>query len=138
MIAEFYRPRERPPAEAPAAPSSGGAPAKPPSPEIVGRARWEDARARVEAQDPEVEAALRRVFRATAVTAGDATPRTKGAEGPSVIQPGSLEWFRWAAFTRAPEEGLAARLVASTGPGGWDPAANYRTFREQVRRLQSR
>jgi hypothetical protein len=139
VIAEFYRPA--PPSEEVAAPpgpppAPGTAPRPKPPPEILGRARWEGNRVVVEATG-DVEAALLRVFRLTAVSAEDPAQRSKGSSGPSVIQPGSLEWFRWAAQARAADEGLEVRLVASGDPGGWDPAANYRPFREQVRRLQS-
>ena len=134
MIAEFYRPTESPGDAAPPAP--GAAPKPKPPPEIVGRATWDGRRAVIEAGSNDVEAALRRVFRPTAVQAEDPSIRQRGASGPSTIAPGTLEWFRWAALNRAGAEGLAVRLVAAGGPGGWDPAANYRTFREQVARLQ--
>ena len=62
-----------------------------------------------------------------------------GARGESVIQPGSIEWFRAAAFDRAEREGFAVRVVPEvTGQGGWDPAAAYRTFREDMTRLIDR
>jgi hypothetical protein len=92
----------------------------------------------VQADDPEVEAAVLRIFRPTPVLARHAADRTKGASGPSVIQPGSLEWFRAAALNRAPAEGLAVRFAVPGITGGWDPAATYRPFGEQVRRLDAR
>jgi len=139
MLAEFYRrPAQEAADAAAAAPAHGGEPVKPPPPEILGRARWDGRRAVIEAADPEVEAALRRVFRPTSVVADDPATRPNGSRGPSVVQPGSLEWFRWAALNRGPAEDLGVRLVAATGPGGWDPAATYRPFRDQVRLLQSR
>jgi hypothetical protein len=56
-----------------------------------------------------------------------------------VLQPGSLEWFRATAFTRVPAEtGLGARAVADTIDGGYDPAANYRPFDEQIERIDAR
>ena len=56
-----------------------------------------------------------------------------------MIQPGTPEWFRAAAYTRAAAEGLRARVVPEViGQGGWDPAAAYRTFREDVARLLQR
>jgi hypothetical protein len=54
-----------------------------------------------------------------------------------VLQPGSLEWFRSALSTRAPSLGLAVRFVVDDVRNGWDPAANYRTFEQQVRRLSA-
>jgi hypothetical protein len=66
----------------------------------------------------------------------DPSFRSLGAYGESVVQPGSLEWFVAASFTRAQAEGLGVRLVPEvTGQGGWDPAASYRTFRSTVRHL---
>ena len=50
-----------------------------------------------------------------------------------MIEPGSLEWFRAAAFARGPSIGFHVRLVPEvTGQGGWDPAAAYRTFRDAM------
>jgi hypothetical protein len=138
VLAEFYRPPAEGEAAAPPPPAHGGEPVKPPPPKILGGARWDGQHVQIEAEDPEIEAALRRIFRPSSVIAEDPSTGQKGARGPSTVQPGSLEWFRWAAQNRAKEEGLAVRLVAATGPGGWDPAASYRPFREQVRLLQSR
>jgi hypothetical protein len=142
VIAEFYRPpepaSEPEPAGTPPAPSApGGGPRPKPAPEILGRAAWDGRRVDIRAEDAEVEAALLRIFRHAPVVADDSASRSRGASGPSVIEPGSLEWFRFAAQNRSGPEGLAVRLVSSPGPGGWDPAANYRTFRDQVARLQS-
>jgi hypothetical protein len=52
-----------------------------------------------------------------------------------LLQPGSLEWFRAALLTRAEGLELAVRFVADEIDNGWDPAANYRSFREQAERL---
>jgi hypothetical protein len=52
-----------------------------------------------------------------------------------MLEPGSLEWFRAALPARAGGLGLAVRFVADEIDNGWDPAANYRTFREQAGRL---
>jgi hypothetical protein len=55
------------------------------------------------------------------------------------LQPGDLEWFRAVAQSRATDEsGLAARFVPGTIVGGFDPAANYRRFEEQIERLDAR
>ncbi|MCA1727434.1 MAG: hypothetical protein LC722_07235 [Actinobacteria bacterium] len=142
MIAEFYRPSAQavqtdPSAAPPPPPSPGSAPKPRPAPVIVGRAAWDGRRVDIRAEDPEVEAALLRIFRAAPVVAEDPASRSRGTSGPTVTEPGSLEWFRFAALIRSGPEGLAVRLVASPGSGGWDPAANYRTFRDQVARLQS-
>lgn len=139
MAAEFYRPPEPAPEGEPAAPAthSGPGPAPTPPREILGRGVWNGRAVEIASEDPDVEAALLRVFRPTSLTVEDPATRARGTKGASVIQPGSLEWFRWAAITRAPAESLAVRFVANPGPGGWDPAANYRPFREQIRRLQA-
>jgi hypothetical protein len=51
-----------------------------------------------------------------------------------LLEPGSLVWFRAALTTRAGALGLRARFVATEIVGGWDPAASYRSFDEQVER----
>ena len=52
------------------------------------------------------------------------------------MQPGTLEWFREVAKARATQEsGLSARFVPGVTEGGYDPAAQYRTFEESVERL---
>ena len=56
-----------------------------------------------------------------------------------MIQPGSLEWFRAVANGRATtESGLSARFVPGVEAGGFDPAAGYRRFDEQLERLDAR
>ncbi|HEX6264137.1 MAG TPA: hypothetical protein VF036_02530 [Actinomycetota bacterium] len=55
-----------------------------------------------------------------------------------MLQPGDLEWFRAVAQFRVPAEtGLVARTVPGVTRGGYDPAANYRRFSEQIERLES-
>jgi hypothetical protein len=54
-----------------------------------------------------------------------------------LLQPGSLEWFRAALLARVPALGLSVRFVPGIVEGGWDPAAQYRTFEEQVDRLDA-
>jgi hypothetical protein len=104
--------------------------------EVVATARWDGRHAVVPSSDPEIRAALQRVFRPTPVVVDDPSLRSLGARGESVIQPGSLEWFRVAAFTRGPAEGLGVRIVPEVaGQGGWDPAAAYRTFPDAVEQL---
>jgi hypothetical protein len=112
---------------------------RPNAPEdVAGRARWDGKRAVIETDDDEVRAKLERVFRITAVVVNDASTRMLGASGESVFQPGSLEWFRAAALTRAAAEDLPARVVPDLEPGeGWDPAGDYRTFRNEIRRIDA-
>ena len=69
--------------------------------------------------------------------ADDASLRSQGTHGPTLLQPGSLEWFRAALLSRAPALGLSVRFVPGIVEGGWDPAAQYRTFEEQVDRLDA-
>ncbi|MDP9296134.1 MAG: hypothetical protein M3O88_05495 [Actinomycetota bacterium] len=106
--------------------------------EVVGRARWDGRRVVIEAEDDTIKQHLAGVFRLTPVVVDDASMRSLGSHGTSVLQPGSLEWFRAAALTRAGRVGLAARMVPEFAPGtGWDPAADYRTFRNEIRRLDA-
>lgn len=100
---------------------------------VVAEAVWDGSRAVVGAPDEERRSAVERFFRPTPVVLEDPALRPRGSRGETVLQPGSLEWFRAAALTRAAEAGLAARIVPEvSGPGGWDPAAAYRTFRQSV------
>jgi hypothetical protein len=103
--------------------------------EVVGTATWERGRFTVTAADPAVRSVLEHLFRPTPVVVDDPSLRSLGAHGESVIQPGSIEWFRAAAFARAPHDGLRARLVPEMTGGGWDPAAAYRTFDDAMERL---
>jgi len=106
-------------------------------PEVVATASWDRHGAVVvRSSDPEVRRALQRVFRPTPVVVDDPALRSLGAHGESLIQPGSLEWFQSAAYTRGPAEGLAVRIVPEVaGKGGWDPAAAYGTFSATMARL---
>jgi hypothetical protein len=107
---------------------------RPDEPErVVAVARWSGSGGSVEVLEP-VEG-LERILRPTPVVVGDPALLPRGARGEAVLQPGSLEWFRAALLTRAPPLGLAVRFVVDDVRNGWDPAANYRTFDEQVRRL---
>ncbi len=90
----------------------------------------------VETNDPELRASLQRAFRPTPVVVDDASLRSPGTRGESVLQPGDLEWFRAVAQVRVrAETGLVARFVPGVTVGGYDPAANYRRFEEQIERL---
>jgi hypothetical protein len=110
---------------------------RPDAPEaVVAFATWSSAGPSLEVQDATLQG-LDRLFRATPVVIEDASLRQLGASGESLLQPGSLAWFRAALQTRAPELGLAVRFVAEDVRNGWDPASNYRTFREQSARLAS-
>ncbi len=100
---------------------------------VVAVARWSGT-ASIEVTGPAVEG-LDRILRPTPVVVSDPALLPRGAHGEAVLQPGSLEWFRAALLTRAPSLGLAVRFVVDDVRNGWDPAANYRTFDEQVGRL---
>lgn len=104
--------------------------------QVVAIARWDGGPGRVEASGtaPEGTASL---LRPTPVVVDDASLRSLGAHGESLLQPGSLEWFRAALTSRAGVLGLAVRFVVDDVRGGWDPAASYRTFAEQADRLAS-
>ena len=93
----------------------------------------------VECDDDDLRAALERAFRRTPVITDDASYRRFGTHGEVMIPPGDLEWFRAAAFVRAPAEaGVDARLVPGVTEGGYDPAAQYRGFEDSIERLSRR
>jgi hypothetical protein len=103
---------------------------------VVGTATWDGRRPRIETKDETVRATVERIFRPTPVVVDDGAFRYLGAKGEAMLQPGSVEWFREAALTRASAEELSARIVPEVdGERGWDPAAAYRTFRDSIRRL---
>jgi hypothetical protein len=89
--------------------------------EVVGSATWAGERAVVDAENAKVRETLARVFRPSSVAVEDRSSLPAGARGPTVVEPGDLEWFRSAALQRGAQEGLAVRFV-TTAPGGWDPA----------------
>ena len=89
--------------------------------EIVASATWDGERSVVDAEDTKVRETLARVFRPSSVAVQDRSALPAGASGPTVVEPGDLEWFRSAALQRGAQEGLAVRFV-TTAPGGWDPA----------------
>ncbi|HEX6844446.1 MAG TPA: hypothetical protein VF235_04950 [Actinomycetota bacterium] len=106
---------------------------------VVGRASWDGRHVTITSEDEAVRTALAKAFRRIAVVTDDAAYRNLGAHGEVVIQPGNLEWFRAAATVRAPAEtGLTARLIPGIAEGGFDPAAGYREFEEQLERLDER
>ena len=99
---------------------------------------WADGEVGVRSDDEELGAKLRYAFRRTPVVTDDAAFRRLGTHGEVVLQPGDLEWFRAVALGRATAEaGLAATVVPGVATGGYDPAADYRTFGEKVERLSS-
>jgi hypothetical protein len=105
----------------------------------VASATWLDGRAVVESDDPDLKASIERAFRPVPVVVDDPSLRYPGTRGESVLQPGDLGWFRAVAQVRVPAEtGLVARSVPGVTVGGYDPAANYRRFSEQIERLESR
>jgi hypothetical protein len=105
----------------------------------VATARWDGEHVTITAEDTELRDRLAHAFRRVPVAVDDASLRRMGTSGEVVLPPGDLEWFREVAETRVPKEtGLAARFVAQTVVGGYDPAANYRPFDEQVERLDER
>jgi hypothetical protein len=106
---------------------------------IVATARWMGGgRVEVQSEDPAVAEQLNVAYRRTPVVTDDASYRRLGTHGEVVIQPGDLEWFRAASQVRAPATtGLVGRLVPGITEGGFDPAAGYRRFEDQVERLSS-
>jgi hypothetical protein len=95
--------------------------------QVVGTADWDGRRAEIHTDDRDVEAALTRIFRATAVALDHPDTHIAGTRGEVVAEPGDLEWFRAAARIRAQREGLAVRFVTEK-PGGWDPALDPETY----------
>jgi len=135
---EFHHAPE--PTEPVATPPLPGPPPPPPEPlPAVASAVWLGDRVIVEAEDPKLKASIERAFRPTPVVVDDPSLRYPGTSGESVLQPGDLEWFRAVAQVRVPAEtGLVARSVPGVSAGGYDPAANYRRFPDQIDRLVSR
>jgi hypothetical protein len=106
--------------------------------ELVAVARWDGRVASVEpVSDGDVDG-LDRLFRPTPVVIDDPSLLQLGQTGESLLQPGGVEWFRAALLTRAPRLGLSVRFVPEVEPGrGWDPAAAYRTFEDEIERLSA-
>ena len=101
---------------------------------VVAVVAWDGRRATLE---PAAGApgGLEAILRPTPVVVEDASLRRQGTHGETLLQPGTFEWFRAALLTRAGGFGLGVRFVPGERSGGWDPAAQYRTFEEQVSRL---
>jgi hypothetical protein len=105
----------------------------------VATVEYDDGAIAVTSEDDAVRAALAHAYRRTPVTTDDPSLRRLGTHGPVVLQPSDLEWFLAVTSTRAASEsGLVARFVAAGVAGGFDPAAGYRPFDEQVERLDDR
>lgn len=137
MRIEFHAPVE--PAEPEPVPPGGKPPPPPPPEPAVATFDWVGGEAVVESADGDLADRLRRAFRPTPVVIDDPSLRPAGARGEQVLQPGDLDWVRAVALVRVPAEvGLVPRFVTGAQVGGYDPAANYRRFREQVERLDAR
>jgi hypothetical protein len=107
--------------------------------ETIATAEWDGHEVTITSDDDGRREALVRSFRRTPVVTDDASYRRLGTSGDVVIQPGDLEWFRVVAQVRVPKEtGLVARFVPGVPVGGFDPAAGYRRFRDQIERLDER
>jgi hypothetical protein len=105
----------------------------------VATAYWDGREVTVTAEDAAVRDSLAGAFRRSPVVVDDPSLRRLGTHGPSTLQPGDLEWFRAVARYRATDEsGLMARFVPGAIVGGFDPAANYRRFEDQIERLDAR
>jgi hypothetical protein len=102
----------------------------------VAVAVWDGRRARLEVLEGAPEGTAE-ILRPTPVAVEDASLRRLGTYGEVLLHPGTFEWFREALRTRAEALGLAVRFVPVKVESGWDPAAAYRTFGEQVERLTS-
>ena len=107
--------------------------------DVVATATWDGRDVSVSSEEDSLVEALGHAFRRTPVAVDDDAYRRIGTHGSVVVPPGDLEWFRAAAQTRAVSEtGLNVRLVPGSVDGGYDPAAGYRRFDEQLERLDAR
>jgi hypothetical protein len=105
----------------------------------VATAEWDGHEVTITANDDGRRDAVAHAFRRTPVVVDDASYRRLGTSGEVVLHPGDLEWFRAVAQVRVPAEiGLVARFVPGAPLGGFDPAAGYRRFQDQVDRLDER
>lgn len=102
---------------------------------VVATARWSPEGSTLE--DTGAVDGIEGILRPIPVVVSDPSLLPQGAHGETVLQPDSLEWFRAALLARARSLGLAVRFVSEDVRNGWDPAANYRTFAEQIERLTS-
>ena len=105
----------------------------------VATAEWHEGKVAISSEDEGIRETLTQAFRRTPVVIDDPSYRRLGTSGPVVLQPGDLVWFRAVAERRArAETGLEARFVPGASVGGFDPAAGYLPFQEQVERLDAR
>lgn len=105
--------------------------------DVLVTAEWQGGPVEVTSQDETRRVRVEKAYRQTPVVVDDGAYRRLGTRGEVVIPPGSLEWFRAVTQSRAQTEtGLVARTVPDVRRGaGYDPAAGYRPFAEQVERL---
>src|ERR1044071_7372710 len=89
----------------------------------VATASWDGREVTVASEDASVRESLAGSFRRSPVVVDDPSLRRPGAAAPS----GATD-----------ETGLTARFVPGRIVGGFDPAANYRRFEEQIERLDAR
>jgi hypothetical protein len=94
---------------------------------VVGVTTWDGRMVEIEADDPRVRDALARVFAASSVSVEDPSLRPGGTNGPTVVEPGDVVWFRVAARVRGEREGLSVRFVTDRPPR-WDPALDPQTY----------
>jgi hypothetical protein len=107
--------------------------------QTVATAEWDGREVIVDAEDEPRRDALVRAFRRTPVVTNDPAYLRIGTSGEVVVQPGDLQWFRVVAQARVPAEtGLVPRFVPGAIVSGFDPAAGYRPFREQIELLDER
>jgi hypothetical protein len=120
--AELYRP----------APADGQAET------VVAVATWRGGATSIDVLDPSDASAagIGAIVRPTPVVVDDPGLRSAGTRGPVLLHPGDLEWFVQALRSRGEALGLSVRIVPEDGPGGWDPASTYRTFDQQVEKLE--
>lgn len=101
---------------------------------VVAVATWRPAEMRIEPTGDAPDG-VGELLRPIPIVVEDPSLRRLGTHGETLLQPGTLEWFRSALIARAPDLGLMVRFVPGILEGGWDPAAQYRGFQEQVERL---
>ena len=105
----------------------------------IATAEWHDGAITISSEDEPLRKKLAHAFRRTPVVIDDPSYRQLGTSGPVMLEPGGLAWFRAVAQGRAgAETGLEARFVPGASVGGFDPAAGYRRFREQIELLDGR
>lgn len=103
---------------------------------VVAVAAWDRGRVDLEVLEPSIEG-LSDLLRPMPIVVDDPSLRGPGTRGEALLEPGSFGWFRDAVVARAEALGLRVRFVTREIVGGWDPAAAYRSFEEQVERSVS-